>query len=158
MSKKFKPNDPAEFASAVRDSAQQIWLAGLGAFVKAQKEGQKMFDNLVKHGNEWNTRGTPDEQAQTADLGAKMSQMAGEFQKQAAEGWGKLEQGFEERVTRSLGKLGVPTKKDLETLTKQVEELSAAVAKLSKPKAARKVAKKAVAKTSLKKAPKVKES
>ena len=37
-------------ANAVKDSAQQIWLAGLGAFAKAQSEGGKAFETLVKEG------------------------------------------------------------------------------------------------------------
>src|ERR1035438_8937465 len=39
-----------QLAKTVRDSAQQIWLAGLGAFAKAQAEGSKVFDALVKEG------------------------------------------------------------------------------------------------------------
>ena len=35
-------------AGSVKDSAQQIWLAGMGAFAKAQAEGGKVFDALVK--------------------------------------------------------------------------------------------------------------
>jgi poly(hydroxyalkanoate) granule-associated protein len=37
----------SKLADTVRDSAQQIWLAGLGAFSKAQEEGVKVFEALV---------------------------------------------------------------------------------------------------------------
>ena len=37
-------------AGTVKESAQQIWLAGLGAFAKAQEEGSKVFEALVKEG------------------------------------------------------------------------------------------------------------
>ena len=55
---KLKKRTPAEAATqqargvskTVMDSAQQIWLAGLGAFVKAQAEGGKLFESLVKEG------------------------------------------------------------------------------------------------------------
>ena len=40
----------SQLASSVKDSAQQIWLAGMGAFAKAQAEGGKVFDALVKEG------------------------------------------------------------------------------------------------------------
>jgi len=68
--------------------------------------------------------------------------------KQASGSWDKLEQVFEERVSRSLHSLGVPTQKDIAALTKQVEELNKAVAALSgkKPVAVKPAAKKAVAK------------
>ena len=43
---KKKPG--AQLSSTVKDSAQQIWLAGLGAFAKAQEEGNKVFEALVE--------------------------------------------------------------------------------------------------------------
>jgi Tfp pilus assembly protein FimV len=79
--------------------------------------------------------------------------MASEVTNKAGASWDKLENIFEERTAKALGKLGVPTAKDVAELTRRVEELSAIVAKLSKPTkaapvkaAARKVAAKAPAK------------
>ena len=40
----------AQLSGTVKESAQQIWLAGLGAFAKAQEEGGKVFEALVKEG------------------------------------------------------------------------------------------------------------
>src|SRR4051812_626481 len=40
----------AQLADTVKESAQQIWLAGLGAFSKAQEEGGRVFEALVKEG------------------------------------------------------------------------------------------------------------
>ena len=45
-----KKKNGAQLASTVKESAQQIWLAGLGAFSKAQEEGTKVFESLVKEG------------------------------------------------------------------------------------------------------------
>jgi poly(hydroxyalkanoate) granule-associated protein len=58
--------------------------------------------------------------------------------------WDKLEQVFEDRVARSLSSLGVPTKKDIETLSKRVAELTEFVQNLSgeKPAPRRRAAKK----------------
>ncbi|HNJ75966.1 MAG TPA: phasin family protein, partial [Azospira sp.] len=54
MAKKLKALAGAvadnQFAATVKESAHQIWLAGLGAFAKAQDEGNKVFDALVKEG------------------------------------------------------------------------------------------------------------
>ena len=57
MVKKTKPATDTtkadnQLAAAVKDSAQQIWLAGLGAFAKAQEEGNKVFEALVKEGKD----------------------------------------------------------------------------------------------------------
>ena len=50
MVKKLKALSENQLAQTVRESAQQIWLAGLGAYAKAQEEGNKVFDALVKEG------------------------------------------------------------------------------------------------------------
>lgn len=51
----FGPEDMASgavpFSDAVKESAQQIWLAGLGAFSKAQAEGGKVFEALGGFGD-----------------------------------------------------------------------------------------------------------
>ena len=138
----------SKLADTVRDSAQQIWLAGLGAFSKAQEEGVKVFDALVKEGKglEAKTRKlTEDRVGEVTDQVNKAAQSA---TTKANAAWDKLEQVFEDRVARSLNRLGVPTNKDINALSKQVEELSAAVKALraKEPKAAAAPAKRATAK------------
>jgi poly(hydroxyalkanoate) granule-associated protein len=91
-----------------------------------------------------------------------IEKQTGAVRKQAAEGWDKLESFFEERVTRVLSRVGIPTRDDIDRLNRRVQELSRSVAELDKagkPKArktiARKAApkKKAVKKAAVKKAP-----
>ncbi|SBT06174.1 Poly(Hydroxyalkanoate) granule-associated protein [Candidatus Accumulibacter aalborgensis] len=122
-----------QLASTVKESAQQIWLAGLGAFAKAQEEGGKVFDALVKEGEsiQSKTRKMTDE---------KIAQVAGK----AAGTWDRLEQVFEDRVARALGSLGVPSKQDIDSLSKRVVELSAAVQALTEGKSPAKAAAKDV--------------
>ena len=48
---KARKSDDNQLAAAIRDSAQQIWLAGMGAFAKARAERTKIFDALVKEGH-----------------------------------------------------------------------------------------------------------
>ena len=127
----------SKLASSVKDSAQQIWLAGMGAFAKAQAEGGKVFDALVKEGVSLQRKTQAVAEEKLGDVTGKMSSMASEVTSKAGASWDKLENIFEERTAKALGKLGVPTAKDVAELTRRVEELSAAVAKLSKsPKAA----------------------
>ena len=40
-----------------RESAHRIWLAGLGALAKAEEEGSKLFKNLVREGERYETAG-----------------------------------------------------------------------------------------------------
>jgi poly(hydroxyalkanoate) granule-associated protein len=109
-----------QVATAIKDSAQQIWLAGLGAFAKAQEEGGKLFEALVKEGEAV--------QAKTAKM-AESSVV--EFTGKATKTWDKLEKVFEDRVARALHSLGVPTKQDVQNLSKRVADLTEAVHKLT---------------------------
>lgn len=154
MVKKLKAlakTDDHQLAEAVRTSAQQIWQAGLGAFAKAQEEGGKVFAKLVKEGTELQKRTQKLAGDRVSGVSDTVTRMADTVSKQAAGSWDKLEQVFEDRVARSLSSLGVPTQKDIQTLTRRVEELSKAVAALSgKKPAAAKAAPKAAPKAASK--------
>ncbi len=150
MVKKFKAMAEktaadSQLASAIKDSAQQIWLAGLGAFAKAQGEGAKMFETLVTEGTGIQRRTKKMAEATVNEMTGKVSKVAGEISKQATEGWDKLEQVFEDRVARAMSRLGMPTSKEVAELMGKVDELSAAVAGLTgKPLAPRKAKKSVV--------------
>lgn len=114
-------------SQSILDSSRQIWLAGLGAYAKAQQEGTRVFDTLVKQGESLEAK-TRSAAAETADAarGAARAK-AKEMQAMAGETWDKLEQVFENRVARALGRLGVYSASDVEKLTERVNELSDAV-------------------------------
>jgi poly(hydroxyalkanoate) granule-associated protein len=120
----------SQFAGTVKDSAQQIWLAGLGAFSKAQEEGGKVFEALVKEGVTLQKKTQSVAEGKLSEVASKMSGMAGDVTAKAGQHWDKLESIFEERTARALSKLGVPTAKDVAALTKRIDELSAQVTKL----------------------------
>jgi poly(hydroxyalkanoate) granule-associated protein len=109
-----------ESATQVRESATQIWLAGLGAFSKAQQEGVKVFEALVAEGEKFQER------TKTA-----ADERIAEVREKATGTWDKLEKVFEERVARALHTLNVPTRKDIDILSKRVHELTEATKKLS---------------------------
>jgi len=77
----------------------------------------------------------------------KMTAMAGEVGAKANAQWDKLESIFEQRTAKAMGKLGVPTAKDVAALTHRVDQLAAAVAKLGgkMPAAKKTTARKAAA-------------
>ncbi|CAN7454202.1 phasin family protein [Pseudoduganella sp. LjRoot289] len=153
--------DDKQLASAVRNSAQQIWQAGLGAFAKAQEEGGRVFAKLVKEGTALQQRTRDLAEDKVSEVRETVSGVG----KQAAGSWDKLEQVFEDRVSRALGTIGVPTQKDVQELNARVEALTKAVEELTgkkiapakaKPaaKAAAKPAAKVAAKPAAKAAPK----
>ena len=151
MTKKTDAND---FVNTVRESAQQIWLAGLGAFAKAQAEGGKVFENLVKEGSTVQGRTQAAAEDKFADVGARMSEMTGGMSAKAGQQWDKLESIFEDRTARALARLGVPSAKQVEALEASVEALTARLAALEKASAtsARPAAKRSAARSETQKA------
>jgi poly(hydroxyalkanoate) granule-associated protein len=130
----------SQFAGTVKDSAQQIWLAGLGAFAKAQEEGGKVFEALVKEGVSIQRKTQAVAEDKLGEVTGRMASLAGDVQSKAGKQWDKLESIFEDRVAKAMSKLGVPSSKDVEALIKRIDELSAQVAKLSGGKAPAKTA------------------
>lgn len=155
---KSSPKSADHLGKSIMESAQQIWLAGLGAFAKAQEEGTKLFDTLVREGTslEQKTRklalGKADEVRGAVESGVS------QVKERTQETWDKLEKVFEERVSRALGKLGVPGRKELNEIAERVEALSREIRKLNiKPaRAAATAASKPAAAPKAKRQPKAK--
>ena len=147
-----KPTKPSETkhtqaphtAGLVQDSAQQIWLAGLGAFAKAQEEGSKAFQGLVKEGLslQRQTKAAAEEKLAeasrkfsslaeaTTGLSSGMSASLSSLGARAAQPWEKLESIFEERVAKALAHLGAPSAADMAALQTEVAGLKRQVAAL----------------------------
>lgn len=159
MVKKLKTlssSDDKLLAKAVRTSAQQIWQAGLGAFAKAQKEDGNLFAKLVKEGTDLQKRAQKMADGNAHDVSDNGNRMAGNVSHQESGSWDKLEQVFEDRVSRSLINLGVPTRDEMQMLARRIQELDNAVAALSAKKitATRTAAMKKITKAAPKLAPK----
>jgi poly(hydroxyalkanoate) granule-associated protein len=118
-----------DISSTIKDSAQQIWQAGLGSFSKAQEEGGKVLGSLMKEGltMQRNTQAAAEEKI--SETTNKMAGMASEIASKASGQWGKLEGIFEDRVAKALATLGVPTAKDMAALMARVDALSKAAGK-----------------------------
>ena len=139
-----KKTDNADFVNTVRESAQQIWLAGLGAFAKAQAEGGKVFENLVQEGTHIQRKTQAAAEEKLGDVGARMSDMSAK----AGQQWDKLESIFEDRTARALSRLGVPSAKQVDALEARIDALVTQVTKLEKAMApARTAAKRSAARS-----------
>ncbi len=143
----------SQLAQSVKESAQQIWLAGMGAFAKAQEGRAKVFEALIKDGLGLQRKTQNAAEEKIGEVTGRMSAMAGDVTAKAGQHWDKFETIFEQRTAKAMNKLGVPTAKDVDSLIKRVDELAAAVARLSKsvpPEARAKPGTKAPAKASAK--------
>ena len=112
MAKKTENVVPEE----LRESANKIWLAGLGAVAMAEEEGSKFFRNLVKKGETFENRGKKRMQKVQDDVEDRV-QDAKEF---AGSTWSRLGASFDEKVAGTLKRLGVPTRMEIQKLTKRV--------------------------------------
>jgi len=143
---------PNPTTGLVQESAQQIWLAGLGAFAKAQEEGSKVFQGLVKEGLDLQRQTKAAAEEKLAEASAKLRSMAeasnlsvSNLSAKAAQPWDKLETIFEERVAKALSKLGAPSAQEFDTLKKELAALKRKVAALEaagktvKPKVVKKI-------------------
>lgn len=140
----------APLTGAIKDSAQQIWHAGLGAFSRAQAEGSKAFDALVKEGISLQRKTQSAAEDTLSEASNKVSSMANGISSKAYGQWDKLESIFEERVAKALNKLGVPSAKDVNALIERIEDLNQSVQKLSPKTPAAKPATKTATKTAAK--------
>lgn len=123
-------NAREKLASTVRESASQIWLAGLGAFAKAQQEGSKVFETLVKEGLTLQRRTQSAAEERLSEATSRMASMASDLSSRASGQWDKLEGVFEQRVSGALNRLGVPSAKDVADLSARIDELARSVERL----------------------------
>ena len=145
-----KKKSNAQLSSTVKESAQQIWLAGLGAFSKAQEEGGKVFEALVKEGLTIQRKTQAVAEEKITEATSRVTTMASDIGSKAQGQWDKLENIFEDRVAKALAKLGVPSARDLDARSARVDALAksskAASAKAAAKPAAKAPANKAAAK------------
>lgn len=116
---------------SIMESAQQIWLAGLGAFSKAQGGGTKVFDTLIKEGIGLEAKTRKIATGKVEDVRDAVETGVSQMRERTQETWDRLEQVFENRVSRALAKLGVPARADIEALMKRVEELGREMKKMN---------------------------
>jgi len=99
-----------QLVKITNESANQIRLAGLGAFSKAQQEGGKMFEALVAEGEKVQER-----------MKVAADERLTELRDKATGAWDELEKVFEDRVARALHALNVPSRRDIDALSKRVD-------------------------------------
>lgn len=115
------------FASDVGKYAHQIWLAGLGAYAKAGKEGVEYFKTLVNEGEELEKQGKELVSERMEAVTSKVESFKERIQSRAGGRFNKVEEVFDERVANTLERMGIPTKKDIDQLSAKLDLLSASL-------------------------------
>lgn len=116
--KKNKQNQKT--ALDFRKYTQQIWLAGLGAFSRAEEEGNKFFDSLVKVGEEL--------EAKTLDFADQtVTKVTDKALESVYETKDKVEKILDQSVNTSLNRLGLASSKDIQHLEQLILSLHSKV-------------------------------
>ncbi len=123
---KKPPADDPQLAGKIKDSARQIWLAGLGAYTKAEEDAGKFFDRLVSEGEqlENKTRGAVEKHVKSVE------HKVDDVREKATGTWDKLETLFDQRVSGALRRLGIPRQEDIAALEQRIVKLEQEVAQL----------------------------
>ena len=121
----------------LKESVSKIWLAGLGALAAAEEEGSKLFKNLVEKGEKWESKGRDTMHEVRSDVKEKVE----EAREKATNTWDQVGDRFDDALASALKRFGVPSREEIATLTKRVEELTALVESLKQPKKAAKAEK-----------------
>ncbi len=107
----------------VTHSAQQVWLAGLGALARAQDEGSRLFDSLVKEGESAEAR-SREESSTGASLRDSVESTLGQARDRAAGTWDRLEKSVDDSVHRVLRRMDIPSRADIEALNERLDALN----------------------------------
>lgn len=108
----------------LRKYTQQIWLAGLGAFSRAEEEGGKLFDNLVKVGEELENKTRDLADNATTDLRDKVIEKASDTRE-------KVERAIDDRLSNTLTRLGIPSQREFEALSERMDRLTQVIEQLA---------------------------
>ena len=121
-----KPENDPQLAAKIKDSARQIWLAGLGAYTKAEEDTGRFFERLVQEGEqlENKTRGVVEKQIKTVE------DRVGGVRERATGTWDKLETMFDERVSGALRRLGIHRREEIEALEQRIAALETELIRL----------------------------
>lgn len=120
---------------------QQVWLAGMGAIARAQKEGPSAFTDAVAEGLRMlgDSRSSAQQRVRDAFEAAQetLQTRVDGVRDQAQETWDNLETLFQSRVQRAMHDIGVPTAAEIRELTRRVADLNDSVQKINARERAR---------------------
>ena len=97
----------------VAEPVREVWLAGLGALATVEKEGARLFNTLVERGQGMEAEGKSRIESTKENLSARQKETAG-----------RLEENVYGSVRTAMERLGVPTRTEMDALSKQVDVLS----------------------------------
>ncbi|MBM7334813.1 MAG: phasin family protein [Alcanivorax sp.] len=111
----------------LRKYTHQIWLAGLGAYARAEEEGSGFFDALVEAGREVERR-AKEKTPRVEDIKERVRHHTGET-------IDRMEKAFDDRLGKALSRLGIPNKREVDSLRQRVQDLTNALDQMDRARA-----------------------
>lgn len=133
--KKKIANEEARTFSEVRLYARKIWLAGLGAYVKAGQEGGEYVKELIRTGEQTEKKAKKVINEKVEAANTEIDEVTGEVIKvkgRVEAQLDKIESAFDRRVASALNRIGIPSKHDVETLSAKLDELTALLERVAR--------------------------
>lgn len=134
-----KVENTASVLTDVKHYSRQIWLAGLGAYAKAGKEGVGYIKGLVSAGEGVEQKGkklvTVQVEAANSQLDSvkqTVSNNVTSVKSKVEVQIDKLEKLFDRRVASALNRFGIPSRQDVDALSAKLDVLNALVARVAK--------------------------
>jgi len=125
------------FSRGMMDSAQQIWLAGLGALARTQQEGGKFFDALVEEGVRIQEKTHAYNEEQIKQGRQQSTAWMEQARQRTNAAMGKLEKAFDERIARAMKRMQMPSHEDIQELSARIDALTREVHAARKPASSR---------------------
>ena len=125
--KKDKENKEKKDSKEWNRRAKQIWLAGLGALSAVEEGGSKLFRSLVDRGSEFENK----RKEEIDEMWDEVSNRVKDVEDQFGETFGKAEETIEKNIKSVISGMGVPTRKEVEELSRKVDALNAKLDKMS---------------------------
>lgn len=110
-----------------RKYTQQIWLAGLGAFSRAEEEGTKLFDSLVQVGEELESKTTGLVDSTTGAV----DEVREKVTERVTGTRNKVEKVLDESLNQGISRLGIASHREISELTTLIHQLSTQVEQLT---------------------------
>jgi len=109
------------------ERGREIWLAGLGALATVEQEGAKFFNSLVERGRSMEDKGRKQIEGVVDDLQDRQQKVGDTVDQTFA----KMETSVSGTVEKIMHRLDVPTRSEVQDLTKKVNQLAGKVDQLA---------------------------
>lgn len=125
MRKQLKVTKPVKATqTASIDNVEKIWLAGLGAFSIAQKQGSEILDGMIREGRSFQLRTDKFARKVSGEIKTVVKNRVAPVKRRLATVRSAAETKLELGIGRVMSYAGIPSKADVDALIARVDKLS----------------------------------